>query len=87
VLIWAEHRPQIVLMDISLPVFHGFEAARLIRQMEETGDGTQYPSEPAALRLLRLKWRAILNVSSVAIWKSARTSAGMTYCSESSRQR
>lgn len=33
--LWAEHKPQIVLMDISLPGFNGFEAARLIRQMEE----------------------------------------------------
>ncbi|MGO6904055.1 response regulator, partial [Rhizobium ruizarguesonis] len=41
--LWAEHRPQIVLMDISLPGFNGFEAARLIRQMEETGDGTHTP--------------------------------------------
>ncbi len=40
--LWAEHRPQIVLMDISLPVFNGFEASRLIRQMEE-GQGTRTP--------------------------------------------
>lgn len=39
--LWSEHRPQIVLMDISLPGFNGFEAARLIRQME--GDGLQTP--------------------------------------------
>lgn len=41
--LWAEHRPQIVLMDISLPGFNGFEAARLIRQMEETGGGIRTP--------------------------------------------
>jgi CheY-like chemotaxis protein len=29
-------------MDISLPVFNGFEASRLIRQMEE-GQGTRTP--------------------------------------------
>ncbi|MBB3656394.1 PAS domain S-box-containing protein [Rhizobium sp. BK650] len=40
--LWAEHRPQIVLMDISLPVFNGFEASRLIRQMEE-GQGVHTP--------------------------------------------
>ncbi|MBB3592326.1 PAS domain S-box-containing protein [Rhizobium sp. BK529] len=40
--LWAEHRPQIVLMDISLPIFNGFEASRLIRQMEE-GQGTHTP--------------------------------------------
>lgn len=40
--LWAEYRPQIVLMDISLPVFNGFEASRLIRQMEE-GQGTRTP--------------------------------------------
>jgi PAS domain S-box-containing protein len=40
--LWTEHRPQIVLMDISLPVFNGFEACRLIRQMEE-GQGTRTP--------------------------------------------
>lgn len=31
---WSEHKPKIVLMDISLPGFNGFEAARLIRQVE-----------------------------------------------------
>ncbi|KPH10062.1 response regulator [Rhizobium acidisoli] len=41
--LWAEHRPQIVLMDISLPGFNGFEAARLIRQMEETGGKSHTP--------------------------------------------
>ncbi|MBB3648411.1 PAS domain S-box-containing protein [Rhizobium sp. BK619] len=41
--LWAEHRPQIVLMDISLPGFNGFEAARLIRQMEETGGTSHTP--------------------------------------------
>ncbi|MGV4792889.1 response regulator [Rhizobium sp. F40D2] len=41
--LWAEHRPQIVLMDISLPGFNGFEAARLIRQMEETGGASRTP--------------------------------------------
>ena len=35
--LWTEHRPQIVLMDISLPGFNGFEAARLIRQVEAGG--------------------------------------------------
>src|ERR1700712_3891275 len=39
---WAEHRPAIVLMDISLPVLNGFEAAKLIRDMEEES-GTQTP--------------------------------------------
>ncbi|MFS2153122.1 response regulator [Rhizobium sp. Rhizsp42] len=38
---WTEHRPKIVLMDISLPGFNGFEAARLIRQVE--GDGPRTP--------------------------------------------
>ncbi|QFY59206.1 response regulator [Rhizobium grahamii] len=32
--LWTEHKPKIVLMDISLPGFNGFEAARLIRQVE-----------------------------------------------------
>ncbi|RUM26092.1 response regulator [Rhizobium vallis] len=41
--LWAEHRPQIVLMDISLPGFNGFEAARLIRQMEEAGGEVRTP--------------------------------------------
>lgn len=41
--LWAEHRPQVVLMDISLPGFNGFEAARLIRQMEEGGAAARTP--------------------------------------------
>jgi PAS domain S-box-containing protein len=39
---WAEHRPEIVLMDTSLPGLNGFEAARLIRDMEQ-GSGTPTP--------------------------------------------
>ncbi|EJL51561.1 PAS domain S-box [Rhizobium sp. CF122] len=35
--LWTEHQPKIILMDISLPGFNGFEAARLIRQTEEDG--------------------------------------------------
>ncbi|WP_454848361.1 response regulator [Rhizobium binxianense] len=37
--LWTEHKPQIVLMDISLPGLNGFEAARLIRQIEAGGEG------------------------------------------------
>lgn len=32
--LWTEFRPELVLMDITLPGFNGFEAARLIRQVE-----------------------------------------------------
>jgi PAS domain S-box-containing protein len=35
---WAEHRPEIVLMDTSLPGLNGFDAARLIRDMEQGSD-------------------------------------------------
>ncbi|CCM74594.1 response regulator [Rhizobium mesoamericanum] len=35
--LWTERQPKIILMDISLPGFNGFEAARLIRQTEEGG--------------------------------------------------
>ncbi len=31
---WTEYRPQLVLMDITLPGLNGFEATRLIRQVE-----------------------------------------------------
>ncbi len=40
--LWTEHKPKIVLMDISLPGLNGFEAARMIRQMEE-GTGSTTP--------------------------------------------
>jgi CheY-like chemotaxis protein len=33
--LWSEHRPELVLMDISLPGLNGFEAARLIRNAEK----------------------------------------------------
>ena len=36
---WTEYRPRLVLMDITLPGFNGFEAAKLIRQMEAGGTG------------------------------------------------
>jgi CheY-like chemotaxis protein len=31
---WTEYRPELVLMDITLPGFNGFEATKLIRQLE-----------------------------------------------------
>lgn len=33
--LWRQHRPRLVLMDLSLPVLNGFEAARAIREAEE----------------------------------------------------
>jgi CheY-like chemotaxis protein/PAS domain-containing protein len=35
--LWAELKPAIVLMDVTLPGINGFEAARRIRQMPEVG--------------------------------------------------
>ncbi|ENN88971.1 Two-component sensor histidine kinase protein [Rhizobium freirei PRF 81] len=40
--LWQEHRPELVLMDISLPGLNGFEAARLIRGAEK-GSGSHTP--------------------------------------------
>jgi CheY-like chemotaxis protein len=40
--LWSEHRPDLILMDISLPGLNGFEAARLIRHTEK-GDGSRTP--------------------------------------------
>ncbi|MBB4568563.1 response regulator [Rhizobium leucaenae] len=40
--LWSEHRPQLILMDISLPGLNGFEAARLIRRTEK-GGGSHTP--------------------------------------------
>ncbi|AYG65336.1 MULTISPECIES: response regulator [unclassified Rhizobium] len=39
--LWQEHRPELILMDISLPGLNGFESARLIRGTEkDTGSHT-----------------------------------------------
>ncbi|MDE1991590.1 MAG: response regulator, partial [Rhizobiaceae bacterium] len=35
--LWTEHRPELILMDISLPGLNGFEAARMIRRTEMEG--------------------------------------------------
>ncbi len=40
--LWQEHRPGLILMDISLPGLNGFEAARLIRGAEK-GSGSHTP--------------------------------------------
>jgi len=40
--LWQEHRPELILMDISLPGLNGFEAARLIRGAEK-GSGSHTP--------------------------------------------
>ncbi|EJK80053.1 response regulator [Agrobacterium rhizogenes] len=40
--LWNEHRPELVLMDISLPGLNGFEAARLIRRSDKES-GTHTP--------------------------------------------
>ncbi|MGV1790647.1 response regulator [Rhizobium sp. A37_96] len=40
--LWQEHRPELILMDISLPGLNGFEAARLIRGAEK-GSGSHIP--------------------------------------------
>ncbi|WP_275789229.1 response regulator [Pararhizobium gei] len=34
--LWREHRPNLVLMDVSMPVMNGFDAARAIRAAEKS---------------------------------------------------
>lgn len=34
--LWQQHRPNLVLMDVSMPVMNGFDAARAIRAMEKS---------------------------------------------------
>jgi PAS domain S-box-containing protein len=36
--LWQEHRPRLVLMDLTLPKKNGFDAARAIRAIETSGD-------------------------------------------------
>jgi PAS domain S-box-containing protein len=40
--LWQEHRPELILMDISLPGLNGFESTRLIRGTEK-GSGSHTP--------------------------------------------
>lgn len=40
--LWQQHRPNLVLMDVSMPVMNGFDAARAIRTLEKTA-GFQTP--------------------------------------------
>ncbi|MFK0165770.1 response regulator [Rhizobium sp. NPDC090279] len=40
--LWQEHRPELILMDISLPGLNGFESTRLIRGAEK-GSGSHTP--------------------------------------------
>ncbi|WP_313531915.1 response regulator [Shinella sp.] len=42
VMLWRKHQPRLVLMDISMPVMNGIDAAREIRQAEEL-TGTHTP--------------------------------------------
>jgi PAS domain S-box-containing protein len=42
VMLWRKHQPRLVLMDISMPVMNGIDAAREIRQAEEL-TGTRTP--------------------------------------------
>lgn len=39
---WTEYRPQLMLMDITLPGLNGFEATRLIREVE-AGSASRTP--------------------------------------------
>ncbi|MCV9963007.1 response regulator [Pararhizobium sp. BT-229] len=34
--LWQQHRPNLVLMDVSMPVMNGFDAARAIRALEKS---------------------------------------------------
>ena len=38
--LWKEHKPRLVLMDITLPKMNGFDACRQIRGIEERGSST-----------------------------------------------
>jgi CheY-like chemotaxis protein len=40
--LWQQHRPNLVLMDVSMPVMNGFDAARAIRTLEKAA-GFQTP--------------------------------------------